>query len=164
MNAILRDPLLQARPFREEDLDRIMAIERRAYPFPWTRAIFSDCLRVGYCCWLYARADEVVAYGVLSVAAGEAHLLNLTVAPAWQGQGLGRRLLRRLLTLAAGHGADTVFLEVRASNRAAISLYRSLGFNEVGLRSGYYPVHGGREDALVLALSLAERDPAPQTA
>jgi ribosomal-protein-alanine N-acetyltransferase len=154
MSAILRDPLLHARPVQEGDLDQIMEIERRAYPFPWTRGIFSDCLRVGYCCWLYAMEETIIAYGVMSVAAGEAHLLNLTVSPEWQGQGLGRRQLRRLLTLAAEHGADAVFLEVRVSNHPAISLYRNMGFNEVGLRTGYYPGKRGREDAMVLALSL----------
>jgi ribosomal-protein-alanine N-acetyltransferase len=98
--------------------------------------------------------ETIIAYGVMSVAAGEAHLLNLTVSPEWQGQGLGRRQLRRLLTLAAEHGADAVFLEVRVSNHPAISLYRNMGFNEVGLRTGYYPGKRGREDAMVLALSL----------
>jgi ribosomal-protein-alanine N-acetyltransferase len=154
MNAILKDPLLHTRPMLEADLGEIMEIERQVYPFPWTRGIFMDSLRVGYCCWLYTLDDTTLAYAVMSVRAGEAHILNITVSPQWQGQGLGRRLMRQLLTLATGHGADTAFLEVRISNRLALNLYQSLGFNEVGLRTGYYPHHKGREDAIVLALSL----------
>jgi ribosomal-protein-alanine N-acetyltransferase len=137
------------------DLDAIMAIEQRAYTHPWTRGIMRDCLRVGYCCWLYESQGRVDAYGVLSTSADEAHILNLTVRPECQGQGLGRKMLTQMLRLAARHGADTVFLEVRPSNLPAIALYHKMGFNEIGVRKGYYPDRDGREDALVLAKSLA---------
>ena len=142
------------RPMQEADVDAVVTVETLAYEFPWTAGIFKDCLRVGYCCWVYTLGVDIVGYGVVSVAAGEAHVLNLSIHPERQGQGLGRRLLQRLLTLARQHGADTAFLEVRASNRAALHLYRDLGFNEVGLRRGYYPARGGREDAVVFARSL----------
>ncbi|HEB97035.1 MAG TPA: ribosomal-protein-alanine N-acetyltransferase [Sedimenticola thiotaurini] len=154
MSALLEDPLLGMRPMQETDLDQVMAIERLAYPFPWTEGIFRDCLRVGYCCWVCTRSEQVIGYGVMSVAAGEAHILNVCIDPELQGQGLGRRLMQRLLTLAGRHGADTVFLEVRASNRRALRLYLDLGFNEIGLRRGYYPLEKGHEDAVVMALSL----------
>jgi ribosomal-protein-alanine N-acetyltransferase len=139
----------------ELDLDEVVGIEQVAYPFPWTRGIFEDCLRVGYACWVLEQAGAIVAYGVLSVAVGEAHILNLCVRPERQRQGHGRSLLRHLLGLARRHHADTALLEVRPSNRAALALYQRLGFNEVGMRRGYYPGERGREDALILAIDLA---------
>lgn len=154
VSAILNEPLLTIRPMRLTEVAEVMAVERAAYTHPWTEGIFLDCLRVGYCCWVCSLDEQLVGHGVLSVAAGEAHLLNLCVHPHSQRRGLGRRLLHRLLRLAAEHQADTVFLEVRVSNRAAIALYRSEGFNEVGLRRDYYPSPAGREDAVVFAKTL----------
>ena len=154
MSAVAHSFPPRFRPMREEDLDAVMAIEPRAYAHPWTRAIFKDCLRVGYNCWLYEREGDILAYGVMSVAVGEAHILNLTVRPESQGQGLGRKLLEHFLNLARRHNADLVLLEVRPSNTAALALYSGMGFNEIGVRKGYYPGPSGREDALVLALNL----------
>jgi ribosomal-protein-alanine N-acetyltransferase len=154
MSAILKDPLLRLRPMDASDVEAVFAIEAEAYEFPWSRGIFLDCLRVGYCCWIGALGREVVGYGVMSVAVGESHILNLCVRPDLQRQGLGRTLLERLLGIARGHRADTAFLEVRPSNRAAICLYLAMGFNQVGVRRAYYPARGGREDALILARSL----------
>lgn len=147
--------LAMLRPMREADLDAIAVIEQRAYPFPWTHSIFRDCLRAGYHgCVLYFAA-EIVGYCVLSVAAGEAHLLNLCVDPSEQGRGYGRRLLRRALDLARWHRVERLFLEVRPSNQAAIALYTSSGFRQIGRRPRYYPATHGREDALVMAIDLA---------
>ena len=154
MSALLKDPLLKMRPMEEADIDAVMEVEVRAYPFPWTHGIFRDCLKVGYHCWVYILNETIAGYSVMSVAVGEAHILNVCVAPEHQGRGLGRRLLERMLTQARKEGADTAFLEVRISNRPAIRLYETAGFNEVGLRRGYYPNHSGREDAVVMALSL----------
>ncbi|HSG91195.1 MAG TPA: ribosomal protein S18-alanine N-acetyltransferase [Pseudomonadales bacterium] len=140
---------------RDADLDAVLSIEHRAYPYPWTEVIFRDCLRVGYSCWVAECSAGVIAYTVLSIAAGEAHLLNLCVDPSRQREGIGRRLLRHALRLAREHGADTLFLEVRPSNDAAVNLYRDAGFVEIGTRRDYYPARGlKREDALVLALPL----------
>jgi ribosomal-protein-alanine N-acetyltransferase len=154
VSAILADQGSRLRPLMVTDLDAVMEIEQRAYDFPWTRGIFRDCLRVGYCCWCYERDDQIDGYGVMSVAAGESHILNLTVRPESQRQGIGRKLLTHFLQLARRHNADIVMLEVRPSNRKAIKLYEKLGFNEIGVRSNYYPAGEGREDALLLALSL----------
>lgn len=145
---------LQARPMRTGDLDEVMAIEREAYPHPWTRGIFADCLEVGYHCRVYELDGELAGYSIHSAAAGEAHLLNLCVAPRFQGQGIGRSILRQVLAESREQGADTLFLEVRASNRKAQALYESEGFNEAGRRFDYYPADGGREDALIYACPL----------
>ena len=136
------------------DLDAVMEIESRAYDFPWTQGIFRDCLRVGYCCWCYENDGFIQGYGVMSVAAGESHILNISVRPESQRQGIGSKLMKHFLQLARRHDADTVMLEVRPSNKLAIKLYEKLGFNEIGVRRNYYPAHQGREDALLLALSL----------
>ncbi|MGD2083819.1 MAG: ribosomal protein S18-alanine N-acetyltransferase [Chromatiales bacterium] len=154
MSAILKDPLLRLRPMHESDLEAVAAVEREAYQFPWSKGIFRDCLRVGYCCWVCTRDGRVIGYGVMSVAVGESHILNVCVHPDAQGQGVGRGLMDRLLSLARGHNVDTAYLEVRPSNRRALALYRSLGFSQVGVRRAYYPAGSGREDALILAIAL----------
>ncbi len=155
MSAQLKDSPLKLRPMRQKDLPEVMLIERAVYDFPWTLGIFQDCLRVGYCCWLLEMERQVIGYGVMSVVIDESHILNLCIHPGWQGRGLGRKLLQRLLKVARQHGAETAFLEVRESNRAALSLYGSLGFVEVGRRRDYYPAIGdSREDALVMSVDF----------
>lgn len=154
MNAVALEPGFNLRPMRDQDVEAVLVSERAAYEFPWSAEIFSDCLRVGYNCWIVEVGRLVVGHGIMSIGAGECHVLNLCVHPKWQGMGLGRRLLRRLLALARTKGADTAFLEVRVSNRLARALYASEGFCEIGERRGYYPARNGREDAVVLARAL----------
>jgi [ribosomal protein S18]-alanine N-acetyltransferase len=145
-------PMLRA--MREADLPAVMAIESRAYAFPWTQGVFRDCLLAQHPAWVLLEDGHVIGYAVLSIAADEAHVLNLCTAPEAQGRGHGRRLLRALLQLARRRGAQRVFLEVRPSNAPAIALYHGEGFNEIGRRPRYYPAKDGREDALVMALEL----------
>ena len=154
MSAILKETGLGFRPMQEADLMDIMEIERTSYPHPWTRLIFSDCLRAGYCCWVCERQGMIEGYGVISVAAGESHLLNLCVRPESQRQGIGRKLLLHFISLARRHDAEVIFLEVRPSNAAACALYQRMGFNELGSRKDYYPAAKGHEDALILARVL----------
>jgi ribosomal-protein-alanine N-acetyltransferase len=158
MSAVAVEPEVapSLRPMRESDLDAVLEIERRAYEFPWTLGIFRDCLLANYPAWVLAQGDRIAGYGLLSLAADEAHVLNLCTAPEAQGQGHGRRLLRALLQIARSRGAKRVFLEVRPSNAAAIALYDAEGFNEIGRRPRYYPARNGREDALVMALELLD--------
>ncbi|MGE8214078.1 MULTISPECIES: ribosomal protein S18-alanine N-acetyltransferase [unclassified Stenotrophomonas] len=146
------------RPMFVDDLDAVMEIELRAYPFPWTRGIFQDCLQAGYPGRVLEQADGLVGYGMLSLAADEAHVLNVCVDPLCQSRGHGRRLLRELVRVARQRGAQRVFLEVRPSNTSAIALYHSEGFNEIGRRPRYYPTDTGREDALVMAMELVADD------
>lgn len=154
MSAILKESELQFRPMREADLADVLAIERASYPFPWTQVIFGDCLQAGYSCWVGERNGIIEGYGVMTVAAGESHLLNLCVRPGSRRQGLGVKILRHLIAKARRHDADVVFLEVRPSNTAARELYQAEGFNELGRRRDYYPLEQGREDALILARTL----------
>jgi len=142
------------RPMRVDDLESVLDIELRAYPFPWTRGIFHDCLRAGYPAWVLEQGHAIIGYGMLNIGADEAHVLNVCMAPEVQGHGHGRRLLRSLLKAARNRGAQRVFLEVRPSNTTAIALYDSEGFNEIGRRPRYYPSKGGREDAIVMAKEL----------
>jgi ribosomal-protein-alanine N-acetyltransferase len=153
MSAILNDPQFQLRPMRVEDLPRVMPIEEAAYSHYWTEGIFRDCIRVGYQCWVAEIGSELVGHAVMSVAVGEAHILNLCIDPRRQGQGLGL-LLQRMLRIAGELQADTAYLEVRESNRVAQALYESMGFTQVGQRPDYYPDEEGRENALVYAKTL----------
>ena len=159
MNALAFDagqhPLHGAmRPMREDDLDAVHAVEIRAYEFPWTVGIFRDCLRADYPAWVMQHEGRIIGYFLMSIAADEAHVLNICIDPNFQGQGLGRQLLRALVRVARGRKAERVFLEVRPSNAGAIALYHSEGFNEIGRRPRYYPARDGREDALVMAIEL----------
>jgi ribosomal-protein-alanine N-acetyltransferase len=143
------------RDMTDVDLTEVMDIETRAYQFPWSRNIFRDCIRIGYHCRVLVEDRRVNGYGIMSVAAGEAHILNLCIRPARQGQGLARILLDALLAAARENGASTLFLEVRPSNEPARRLYVRAGFCELGVRRGYYPASQGREDALIMAMDLA---------
>lgn len=142
---------------RHSDLDMVVRNEAAAYEQGWSKRIFIDCLRAGYQCWVLANKRQIVAHAVMSVAIGECHLLTLCVDPAFQGHGHGRKLFTLLLDRAAKLDAKQCFLEVRPSNTAAIGLYKSLGFTEVGERRNYYPptnAGADREDALILSRSL----------
>jgi ribosomal-protein-alanine N-acetyltransferase len=108
-------------------------------------------MRVGYFCWVYESSEGVVGYGIMSVGAGECHLLNLCIHPDYQRRGLGRHMIEKLIDTARHHRARMAFLEVRQSNRGAYCLYQKLGFDEVGVRKDYYPARSGREDAFILA-------------
>ena len=154
MSAVLESSLAEFRPMHSQDLSVVLAIERAAYSFPWSEVIFRDCLRVGYCCWVLEHDAAVVGYGIMQVAVGECHILNLCIHPAYHRQGFGRAMLTRLLEIARDHRADTALLEVRPTNESAVALYRRMGFHEVGVRRAYYPGHRGKEDALIFARSL----------
>jgi [ribosomal protein S18]-alanine N-acetyltransferase len=138
------------RPMHELDVPVVVAIERAAYQFPWSEGIFRDCLRVGYVCRVVEIGGELAGYGIMSVGAGEAHVLNVCIRDDHRGRGLARKVLLYLLDRARIAGMCEAFLEVRPSNTAAARLYHSLGFEQVGIRRGYYQATGGREDAAVL--------------
>lgn len=141
---------VEIRPMHDLDVPVIVAIERAAYQFPWSEGIFRDCLRVGYVCRVVDIGGDMAGYGIMSVGAGEAHILNVCIAAEYRGRGLARRVLQYLLDRARAAGMYEAFLEVRPSNTTAAHLYQSMGFEQVGIRRGYYQATVGREDAAVL--------------
>lgn len=143
-------------PMALADLDEVLAIEYRVCPFPWGRANFADSMRCGYSCWVCRVDQQLAGYLVLMLAVDEAHLLTIGVAERHQRRGLGARLLRHAMGVGLAGGARTLLLEVRPSNAKALAMYRHFGFAQIGVRRGYYPAEGGREDALVLTHPLAE--------
>ncbi|MEI8207992.1 MAG: ribosomal-protein-alanine N-acetyltransferase [Methylococcales bacterium] len=152
-DSVSKKELLRLRTMTHADLKYVLEIERKNYQFPWEEDIFTDCFKAGYSCWVCEYNDRILGYSLLSIAVGEAHILNISVHPAEQKQGIGRKMLEHLIDFSRGR-ADTIFLEVRPSNTHAIALYEDVGFNEIGIRKGYYPAVNGREDAIMLALEL----------
>lgn len=148
------NPVTQMRPMNVDDLDAVMAIEALVYSHPWARGNFVDSLNASGPCWIMQYHGVTVGYAVLTVGAGEAHLLNLSVAAGWQRRGLGREILSYVMEFIREHKLSSMFLEVRVSNAAARALYRQAGFREIGTRRGYYPlgrqIQSEREDAIVL--------------
>ena len=140
----------EIRPMNELDVPVVGAIERAGYQFPWSEGIFRDCLRVGYICRVVEVEGDMAGYGIMSMGAGEAHVLNVCIRDEYRCRGLARKMLLYLLDRARLAGMYEAFLEVRPSNTTAARLYHSLGFEQVGVRRGYYQATVGREDAAVL--------------
>lgn len=153
MSAVV-DHKTHIRTMSDRDIDAVLGIERAAYDFPWSVNIFAECMRAGYVCRVCVNDIDPVGYGIMSVGAGECHIMNLCVSPEHSGNGCGSLLMADLLAIAKRSNARIAFLEVRTSNRRAHSLYQHLGFNEVGIRKNYYPARKGREDAYVLAKTM----------
>lgn len=139
----------------EADLDAVLRIEREVHAHPWTPGNFSDALRSKYECKVYASSgDEMFGYAVMMLAVDEAELLDIAIAAQHQRNGWGRRLLEEMMALARRRDMRRMVLEVRASNAAAIDLYRKAGFADIGLRRDYYPAENGREDAILMGRGL----------
>jgi ribosomal-protein-alanine N-acetyltransferase len=155
MSAVPRDAAERIAPMRPPDLPEVLAVEQVAYEFPWTHGNFTDSLTAGHSAWtMRDSAGGLIAYAVLMIALDEAHLLNLTVAPPCQRFGFGWRMLEAMAENARGYGVRTMLLEVRPSNTAAQKMYERYGFVRIGTRRGYYPAREGREDAVVMRVSL----------
>ena len=149
-------PQILIRDMGFDDVAMVAQLERRSYAFPWSDAIFRDCLRAGYYCCVVQLDHIVMGYAIMSSGAGEAHVLNLCVAQDYRCRGIGTQLLGHVLEFARGLGVSDVFLEVRPSNTIAIRLYQSQGFSQIGVRRGYYQAAEGREDAVVLRRILGK--------
>lgn len=150
----MAQPPVTIREMSHDDLGMVSDIERRSYEFPWSHGVFRDCLLAGYQCLALIREDCVAGYSILSIAAGEAHILNLCTDPDFRSLGYGERLLDDLLYRARSASVREIFLEVRPSNEAALRLYRKKGFHKIAARPAYYQANEGREDAEVLAKKL----------
>jgi ribosomal-protein-alanine N-acetyltransferase len=147
--------LWRLHPMHPSHLSQVLEIERQTYEFPWSEGVFEDCLRVGYSAWVLTNTlGEVLGYALMSMAVGEAHVLNICVAPEQRRRGMARFLMRHLLMIARAADVTLMLLEVRRSNRGGQRLYEELGFRKLGERKAYYPAREGREDALVLGLDL----------
>jgi len=147
-------PPLKDAPMRLADLAEVIDIEQRSYRFPWSRGIFSDCVKAGYHCRVVRLDQNLIGYAVMQVAVGEAHILNLCIDQPYNKRGFARELLGLLLETAISRGAAKAFLEARPSVPHAIRLYERAGFEKVGVRKGYYESVDGREDAVVMVKNL----------
>lgn len=154
-----KHPLI--RRLATDDIERIMAIEQAAYPFPWTRGVFSDCLDSAYACFGLQLGKDLAGYSIFNWTGGEAHLLNLCVHPDWQHRGLGSLLLEYTIKHVTRRQNEALFLEVRSSNPKAVKLYGNRGFATIGRRPGYYRADEGREDAIVMRLELQPKTVMP---
>lgn len=153
MSAVMKESQ-HFRNMVDDDVPRVMQIEKSGHAFPWTDGIFRDCIRVGYRCIVLEEDNNIIAYGVMSVAAGEAHVFNVAVDIKRRNEGLGRKVMEYMMEDARSRKARSIFLEVRPSNIAAVNLYESLGYNQIGIRKDYYPHPNGREDAMIFAMDL----------
>ena len=134
------------------DLDAMMGIEVAAHSHPWKSETMGKALERHHC-WGIFNDDGLLGFAIVSRVLDEAELLDMAIHPKCQGQGLGRKLLDRVLDWVAER-ARRIYLEVRESNAAAIDLYLGAGFVELGVRPNYYPATIGREDALLMAMEL----------
>jgi ribosomal-protein-alanine N-acetyltransferase len=154
MNAVLK-PEVRLEPLTEALLDEVLRVEKSAYSHPWTRGNFVDSLKAGYQVQTLMGEDTLLGYFVAMEGVEEVHLLNITVAPAFQGQGWSVLMLDALSVWSRGRGAKWLWLEVRASNARAMQVYERYGYRRVGERKNYYPAgQGRREDAVVMSMKL----------
>jgi ribosomal-protein-alanine N-acetyltransferase len=136
------------------DVEAVLSIEQAVQAYPWTRGNFMDALSQGYICTVDELEGKIRGYAILMPVLQEAELLNIAVVNGQQRKGLGRAMLLKMLDVARERNILRVFLEVRASNVAALALYRSAGFSEIGLRVGYYQNTNGSDDAITMACDL----------
>jgi ribosomal-protein-alanine N-acetyltransferase len=145
---------LDFRPLLESDLDSVLAIEMQNYQFPWSEKIFRDCIKSDYQCFAILLYQKFSGYLIVSSVLDEAHLLNISLSEDSQAQGLGTTIMFWLIEQLSNQNIRKLFLEVRPSNLKALTLYNRIGFDTVGLRKAYYPLVNGREDAIVMMLSI----------
>lgn len=144
------------RPMMQADVDAVLSIELAVQAYPWTRGNFTDALNSGYVCRVDEEHGEIRGYVMLRPLVDEAEMLNIGVAAGQQRKGFGHTMLTGMLDVARAKQLRRVFLEVRPSNAAAIALYRSAGFSEIGLRRDYYQSANGSEDAIMMACELTD--------
>ncbi len=140
------------RPMVEGDIDAITDIEQQVTPHPWNRKQFQESF-LKHRCLTMVLGDQVVGYAVFTLVAGEAEILNIAIAPQWQGRGLGRELLDAVIERVSGE-AEHLFLEVRADNFPAQTLYQNAGLVEICVRRNYYRTAAGPMDAIIMAMDF----------
>lgn len=147
-------PTISFRSMTQDDVDAVLAIEQKAYDFPWAKSIFMNAVDSTKYCAVIQTQNDIIGYGIISFVVGEVELLNLCIHPDQQGNGYAQKLLEHLISVAKEKDNHEMYLEVRVSNMDAIHVYEKFGFNEIGRRKNYYPGKGGREDAILMALPL----------
>lgn len=144
-------------PMMPADIDEVLSIEMHVSAFPWERGHFMDSILGGHSAKICRINRKLAGYLIVMMAVDEAHLLNIGVDEKFHGQGIGACLLRHAMDIGLNSGMKRLLLEVRPSNARALTLYRHYGFQQIGVRRGYYPAGGGqREDALVLTHALED--------
>ena len=154
MSAVVNPEKFLVRDMGDDDLDRVIAIEKNSYQYPWSEKIFRDCLASKYSCLVAELDNCIVAYCIISMAAGEGHILNVCVCPNHRNQKIAQRLIEFVIQNFVDKTVELIFLEVRVSNLAAQKLYKNLGFENVGQRVNYYPASWGRENAYIFMLKF----------
>lgn len=156
--SLAKGPELQSsivlQPMTAASLDEVLEVEKRAYDIPWKRTGFEDCIAARNDCWIICLGPDHIGHCIVSYVLDEAHLLNICVDPSYKRKGFGAEALSQLIQIAKRKNSAFFFLEVRESNTPAINLYHSAGFNEVGIRKGYYPAKNGRENAILMTLDF----------
>lgn len=143
-------PPLNYRALDEQDIESVLCIERQSYEFPWSKKIIEDCLKNSYQSDAILFNGELIGYYIVSKVLDEAHLLNICLDVQWQGKKLGQVVLFHLIASLKQQKITRLFLEVRPSNFAALTIYNKLNFKKLGLRKNYYRSAQGREDALTM--------------
>jgi ribosomal-protein-alanine N-acetyltransferase len=153
MNITARQ-MVEIRKMQPSDLNCLILIEREIFLFPWSLGNFADSIKAGYICHVLEQADTLIGYGIMMMSPEEAHILTLGIAARWQKKGWGKKLLQHFILYAKDVNAKSMLLDVRESNHGAAQLYHQMGFQHIATRKGYYPAMCGREDALVMQLTL----------
>lgn len=161
MSGVVNQEKFSVRDMSDDDLDRVIAIEKNSYQYPWSEKIFQDCLVSKYSCLVAELNNCLVAYCIFSISAGEGHILNVCVCPNHRNQKIAHRLIEFIIQNVVDKMVGLLFLEVRVSNLAAQKLYKNLGFEKVGQRVNYYPASWGREDAYIFMIKLSRNKNKP---
>ena len=154
MSAVLKSKGITIRKLRSADLSDVALIEGSSYKFPWSKRIFLDCMAAGYKCRVVEVDARIAGYCIVASAPDEIHILNICIGADFRRSGCATRLIENEIEEAEANKVESIYLEVRVSNLAAINLYTRLGFKQVGRRRDYYPTEGGREDAFIYSLAL----------
>ena len=149
-----RASLATLRRMRAADLDAVIRLDRRCYRYPWPAWVMRRLFQSHASFWVLTQGRRIVGFGILGMRGDKAHVMSLCVAPERRRQGLGKRLMIRLLAEAMAQGAKRAWLEVRPDNHGAIRLYEDLGFRKTGTRKSYYPGRRGREPAVIMSRPL----------
>ena len=141
--------------FSEPHLNEVFSIECNSNPTPWKIDTFKQVLEVRTMSFVIKDENKIIAFCIASKVLEECHLQNISVIDGFRNQGLGTYVIEVLIGRAKIFGLKVIFLEVRESNKVAISFYKKLNFKKVGRREGYYKKDSGRESALLMSLALS---------